>query len=78
MQPSLNLRERNGNYFSYFSSETYKKMVSLKDELENMHNYMLPGRVAQSSMCLATDASLDCRSRGREFDPGPVPYFLGV
>ena len=19
----------------------------------------------------------DCRSRGREFDPGPVPYFLG-
>ena len=19
----------------------------------------------------------DCRSRGREFDPGPVPYFCG-
>ena len=19
----------------------------------------------------------DCRSRGREFDPGPVPYFRG-
>ena len=19
----------------------------------------------------------DCKSRGREFDPGPVPYFLG-
>ena len=25
--------------------------------------------------CLSTDAY--CRSRGREFDPGPVPYFRG-
>ena len=38
---------------------------------------MALGRVAQSVRCLATDASLDCRSRGREFDPGLVPYFHG-
>ena len=37
----------------------------------------LPGRIAQSVMCLATDVCLDCRSRGREFDPGPFPYFRG-
>ena len=30
-----------------------------------------PGRVAQSVTCLTADA------RGREFDPGPVPYFRG-
>ena len=30
-------------------------------------------RVAQSVTCLATDA---CPG-GREFDPGPVPYFRG-
>ena len=30
------------------------------------------GRVAQSGMCLATDASLSC-----EFDHGLVPYFRG-
>ena len=30
------------------------------------------GRVAQSITCLAT-----CRSRGRKFDPEPVPYFHG-
>ena len=35
------------------------------------------GHVAQLVTCLATDASLDCRSRGREFDPGTVPYFHG-
>ena len=25
----------------------------------------------------AVDSESDCRSRGREFDPGPVPYFRG-
>ena len=39
-------------------------------------NNVIPGRVAQSVTCLATDAS-DCKSRGRKFDPGPVPYFRG-
>ena len=38
----------------------------------------LPGRVAQSITCLATDACLTAgRSRDREFDPGLVPYFRG-
>ena len=41
MQPSLNERECNGNYFSYFSTETYKRTVSLSDELENIRNYTL-------------------------------------
>ena len=31
----------------------------------------------QSVTCLATDASLDCKSRGLEFDPGSVAYFRG-
>ena len=35
------------------------------------------GHEAQLVACLATDVCLDCRSRGREFDPGPIPYFLG-
>ena len=37
----------------------------------------LPGRVAQSVTCLATDAYLTADPGGREFDPGPVPYFRG-
>ena len=36
-----------------------------------------PGRVAQSVTCLATDASLTADPGGRDFDPGPVPYFRG-
>ena len=37
----------------------------------------IPGRVAQLVTCLATDACLTAIRRGREFDPGPVPYFRG-
>ena len=34
--------------------------------------------VAQSATCLTADSDLsDCRSRGREFDPGPVSSFRG-
>ena len=36
----------------------------------------MPGRVAQSVMSGYRCVS-DCRSRGREFDPCPVPYFRG-
>ena len=36
---------------------------------------ILPGRVAQSVTHLATDACLTADPGGREFDPGPVPYF---
>ena len=50
-------------------------MVSSSIKSRNVNVY-LPGRVAQSNVsgyrCLS-----DCRSRGREFDPGPVPYFRG-
>ena len=27
--------------------------------------------------CSAVGSKSDCRSRGCEFDPGPVPYFCG-
>ena len=33
--------------------------------------------VAQSVTCLATGACLTADPGGREFDPGPVPYFRG-
>ena len=33
-----------------------------------------PSTVGNVSGCRCV---LDCRSRGREFDPGPVPYFPG-
>ena len=32
-------------------------------------------KLVQSVTCLATE--FDCRSRGPEFDPGPVLYFRG-
>ena len=35
-----------------------------------------PGRVAVSNVSGLRCVS-DCRSRGREFDPGPLPYFRG-
>ena len=28
-------------------------------------------------LAVTTRCVSDCRSRGREFDPGPVPYFRG-
>ena len=37
------------------------------------------GQVGQPVTCLTAECRYmsDCRSRGREFDPGPVPYFRG-
>ena len=49
-------------------------MVRLSDFL--IMQQTVPGRVAQSVTCLATDASLTA-DRGGEMDPGPVLYFLG-
>ena len=43
----------------------------------NFKHAMSPGRVVQSVTCLATECESDCRSRGSEYDPGPVPYFCG-
>ena len=40
------------------------------------HPMLLPGRVALSMTCLATDASLTA-DPGGEFARGPVPYFSG-
>ena len=37
----------------------------------------LPGRVAAVGNVSGYRCVSDCRSRGREFDPGPVPYFRG-
>ena len=37
----------------------------------------LPGRVAQLVNVSGYRCMSDCRSRGHEFDPGPVPYFCG-
>ena len=39
--------------------------------------FNIPGRIAQSVTCLATDASLTADPGVREFDPSPVPYFRG-
>ena len=38
---------------------------------------VLPGRVAQSVMCLATDARLTADPGVAGFDPRPLPYFCG-
>ena len=46
---------------------------------------IMPGRIVQSVTCLASAVGnvsgyrcvSDCRSRGRKFDPGSVPYFRG-
>ena len=60
-------------YTDYLNKNSKGNVIVLK-------HHLTPGRVAQSVTCLATDACLtaaDCRSRGREFDPGPVPYFRG-
>ena len=43
------------------------------EKFYQLHIETTPSRVAQSVTCLATDAYLT----GREFDPGPVPYFRG-
>ena len=42
---------------------------------QDFTDFWAPGSVAQSSTCLATRSESDSRSRGREFDPGSVPYF---
>ena len=42
------------------------------------HCDRIPGRVAQSVGNVSGNRfESDCRSRGHEFDPGPVPYFPG-
>ena len=41
--------------------------------------YVGPGGEVQSPVGYVSECRYmsDCRSRGREFDPGPVPYFCG-
>ena len=41
-----------------------------------LYNFCRPSCVAQS-VTSGNRCESDCRSRGREFDPGPVPYFRG-
>ena len=38
----------------------------------------MPGHVAQSVTCLATDACLTADPGGREFDPGPFHTFVEI
>ena len=62
---------KNSNVYLPGKSETHYisiAYITMKQE---------PGRVAQSVTCLGYRCMFDCRSRGREFDPGPVPYFRG-
>ena len=52
--------------------QNQNKYATLK--LKRCYEYFdIPGCIAQSVTCLATDASL---TADPEFDPGPVPYFL--
>ena len=68
----------------------FAKVTSAVDKIpcsiDNMNQpYVIPGRVAQSVTCLATDACLTADPgvassipvRSHTFDPGPVPYFRG-
>ena len=49
------------------------------DDLE--HEYVTQEQFQNSNFrtgpCSLFGTESDCRSRGREFDPGPVPYFHG-
>ena len=44
------------------NSDSLLKLAGLRSAVGNMSGYR----------CVS-----DCRSKGREFDPGPVPYFRG-
>ena len=41
------------------------------------HFHLIPGRVAAVGNISGCRRLSDCRSRGWEFDLGPVPYFIG-
>ena len=41
------------------------------------HNLMNTGPRSAVGNVSGNRCESDCRSRGREFDPGPVPYFRG-
>ena len=49
------------NFYLYFSNY-YLFQAGPRSAVGNVSDYR----------CVS-----DCRSRGREFDPGPVPYFRG-
>ena len=58
-----------------FSAKCSKYINKSKKNL----NHHVPDTTvfSQSVTCPATDASLAADPGGREFDPGPVPYFPG-
>ena len=42
-----------------------------------LHKYIFTGPRSAVGNVSGYRCVSDCRSRGREFDPGPVPYFGG-
>ena len=56
-----------------FQDENFKRSSSLKPQgLEFCAGPCSAVGNVSGYRCMS-----DCRSRGREFDPGPVPYFRG-
>ena len=60
-------------------NETYSNMIANSFPL---HTPLTPGVGSKGPRSAVGNVSgyrceADCRSRGREFDPGPVPYFRG-
>ena len=72
MEEPISLKGVSLNYLTKFSGKNVIESVFSEDPLHKSDGHH--SAVGNVSDCRYVS---DCRSRGSEFDPGPVPYFRG-
>ena len=63
--------------FSWILSKTFSEHCSFYSEIFHIHIKSWTGPRSAVGNVSGNRCVSDCRSRGREFHPGPVPYFRG-
>ena len=66
-------------FFRFFNASFFKNLIGMKSIQKHLRQLLQMGA---GPRCAIGNVSgyrcvSDCRSRGHEFDPGPVPYFCG-
>ena len=66
------------NFGEFFRELSFQKKMITNVKIEYIQVWVL---VIETCLCTGPRSRVgnvpDCRSRGREFDPGPAPYFRG-
>ena len=73
--PAFNIDKIDVNYNLFLIIPTWEQKKHICKKLLTI--YLITGLRSAVGNVSGYRCVSDCRSRGREFDPGPVPYFRG-